>query len=75
MFGEIMAVTVHGRDPAEVQALRLALNRVAEDARWDDDRLRAEFADLLQLGFDMELTAFDGIEIDMVPFSLGSGSG
>jgi DNA modification methylase len=65
-YSEIMAVTVRGRDPAEVRALRLALNRVAEDARWEDDRLRAEFADLLQLGFDMELTAFDGVEIDMV---------
>ena len=62
---QIMAVTVHGRDPVEVRALRLALNRLPEDASWDDSRLRAEFADLLELGFDMELTAFDGVEIDM----------
>jgi DNA modification methylase len=64
-YGEIMAVVAPGRDPTEVRALRLALNRIAEDARWDDDRLRAELADLLQLGFDLELTAFDGVEIDM----------
>jgi DNA modification methylase len=62
---EILAVVTHGREPAEVRALRLALNRIPEDAGWDDDRLRAELADLLQLGFNMELTGFDSVEIDM----------
>ncbi len=44
--------------------MRLALNRVAEEAVWKDGALRAELRELVDLGFDLDLTGFDGIEID-----------
>jgi DNA modification methylase len=65
-YEEIMAVVTHGQGPAEIRALRLALNRIAQEATWDDDRLHAELTDLLELGFDLQLTGFDSVEIDMV---------
>ena len=67
---EIAVVVVRNRDPAEVRAIRLALNRIAADAKWDEDKLRIEFQDLIDLGFDMELTGFDAVEID-VSLSIG----
>lgn len=62
---EIAVVVVHNRDEAEIRALRLALNRISEDAAWDNEKLRTEFAALLDLSFDLQLTGFDAVEIDM----------
>src|SRR6202162_1983219 len=64
-FDEIAAVVVHNRSPEEIRALRLALNRVPQDAAWDQPGLREELRALLEIGFDMELTGFDAVEIDM----------
>lgn len=64
-FDEVATVTVHNRDPAEIRALRLALNRLPQDAKWDDERLKVEFTELLEIGFDLSFTAFDQVEIDM----------
>jgi hypothetical protein len=64
-YDEIAVVIARNREPAEIRALRLALNRLPQDAGWDDDPLRQELQSLLDLGFDMELTGFDPVEIDM----------
>lgn len=64
-YDEIAAVVVRNRDPDEIRALRLALNRVPQDAGWEDAVLRDELRALLDLGFEMELTGFDAVEIDM----------
>ena len=64
-YDEIAAVVVRNRDPNEIRALRLALNRVPQDAGWDETVLRDELRALLDLGFEMELTGFDAVEIDM----------
>ncbi len=45
--------------------LRLALNRVAQDAVWDDAKLRGEFEYLISVGFDLDLSGFETVEIDM----------
>jgi DNA modification methylase len=49
--------------PAQVQAYRLADNRLHEEASWDEDLLRAELAQLNGLGFDLELAGFDNKEL------------
>lgn len=64
-YDEVATVTVRNRDPAEIRALRLALNRLPQDAKWDDERLKIEFSELLEIGFDLSFTAFDQVEIDM----------
>lgn len=43
---------------AQIKAFRISVNRVAEFAEWDDELLRVEFAELEELGFDLELTGF-----------------
>lgn len=45
--------------------LRLALNRGAQDAVWDDAKLRGEFEYLISVGFDLDLSGFETVEIDM----------
>jgi DNA modification methylase len=62
---DVAAIFVRNRTPEEIRALRLAVNRIAEEAEWDQSNLRDEFRELLELGFDVELTGFDAVEIDM----------
>lgn len=62
---EIAVVRLENRSEAETRALRLALNRVAQDAAWDDKKLRSEFEYLINVGFDLDLTGFATVEIDM----------
>jgi DNA modification methylase len=56
---------VANRDPAEIKAIRLALNRLPQDAGWNSTELKLEFEELLTLGFDMVVTGFETVEIDM----------
>lgn len=62
---DVAVIIVRNRTPAEIRALRLALNRIVVEAKWDQGNLGTKFCELLELGFDLELTGFDAIEIDM----------
>jgi hypothetical protein len=62
--GEIAVIVVANRTDPEIKALRLALNRIPQDAGWDNDALRKELESLVSLSFDLELTGFDAVEID-----------
>lgn len=64
-YDEIAVLVVQSRDQENIRALRLALNRLPQEAAWDEEKLRTEFRELVALGFDMELTGFDAVEIDM----------
>ena len=61
---EIATVSIVGRSKSEINALRLALNRLPLEAAWDNEGLRAELQELVTLSFDLELTGFDTWEID-----------
>src|SRR4051812_23946214 len=63
---DVWIVIVAGRSDAEIRALRLALNRLPEDAGWNHDALRREFEALIQVGFDLDFTGFAPVEIDHV---------
>ncbi len=62
---EIAVVQLVSRSEPEIRALRLVLNRVAHDAVWDDAKLRGEFEYLISVGFDLDLSGFEMVEIDM----------
>lgn len=51
----------------EIRAYRLADNKIAENAKWDDSLLRIELNAILDLDveFNLELTGFDTGEIDI----------
>ena len=48
---------------AQVKAYRLADNRTAQEATWDDELLGLELSDLSASGFETGLTGFDPAEI------------
>ena len=49
---------------AEARAFRLADNRIAENAGWDEDLLRVELEQLREAAFDLDLTGFELAEIE-----------
>jgi hypothetical protein len=48
---------------AQIKAFRISVNRMAEFAEWDNDLLALEFAELTDMGFDLDLTGFMAEEI------------
>ena len=61
---EIPCVFVEHLTEAQKKAYILADNRLALNAGWDEELLALEFADLKDLGFDLEITGFDAAEIE-----------
>lgn len=61
---EIPCVFVEHLTDAQKKAYILADNRLAMNAGWDEELLSLEFAELKDLGFDLELTGFDAKEIE-----------
>jgi len=65
----IKKVPVHVADdltPEECKAYRIADNKTAEFAGWNNEFLALEFEDLLDLDFDLDETAFDTKEIGKI---------
>jgi hypothetical protein len=60
---EVPAIAIHGLDEVQKQALRIADNKLALNASWDDELLRTELMDLRDVGFDLGLTGFGEMEI------------
>lgn len=60
----VPVATADDMTEAQVKAFRIAVNKSAEWADWDDDLLRTELAELADMGFDMALTGFDTGELD-----------
>jgi DNA modification methylase len=61
---EVPVIVLDHLSPAQRKALVLADNKLALNAGWDEDLLRAELADLQSLDFNLDLTGFASIEID-----------
>ena len=61
---EIPAVVIKGLSEDQKQALRIADNKLALNAYWDEELLRAEIAELQMADFDLELTGFKMDELD-----------
>ena len=61
---EVPCIVLAGLTDAQRRAYVLADNKLALNAGWDDELLRIELEALKDLDFDLELTGFDGLEID-----------
>jgi hypothetical protein len=62
----VPTVIVGGLTALEKQAIVIADNRLPERAVWDFDLLRGQFAELIEVNFDVELTGFSTGEIDLM---------
>ncbi len=61
---DIPVITCDEWSEAQVKAFRLMVNRSVAWAEWDEELLAQELTDLKDLDFDLNLTGFDGREID-----------
>ncbi len=59
---EVPCVFVEHLTDAQKRAYILADNRLAEDAGWDMDVLNLEIKQLMDMGFNIGLTGFDGLQ-------------
>jgi DNA modification methylase len=50
--------------PQQIKAYRLADNRVAQEAEWDNDLLKLELSELDEEGFRLDLTGFSEDELE-----------
>lgn len=71
-LSSVPTVVADHLSPAEVRALRIADNRLAELSDWNQEALQFEFAELMDLSldgvleFDLDITGFDVPEIDIL---------
>ena len=68
---EVPVIKLSHLSAPEKRAYMIADNRLAEKAGWDKAILAVEFQDLIDLGFDVELTGFDTGEIDLILDEVG----
>ncbi|MEQ8402160.1 MAG: DNA methyltransferase [Silicimonas sp.] len=65
---EVPIITIDDLTPEQVKALRLADNKIAENARWDEDLLKVEIDTLIgaELDFEITDTGFEMAELDVI---------
>ena len=56
-------IVLDGLTEAQQKAYRLADNKLAELALWDEDLLKDELEDLLDLDYDLSLTGFSDVDL------------
>ena len=71
---EVPVILADDMTEAQIKAFRISVNRMAEFAEWDNDLLALEFAELTDMGFDLDLTGFTADEIDaLTPVQVEEG--
>jgi DNA modification methylase len=70
----IPAIQVHHLSPAQLKAFRIADNKLAQNAHWDERLLAENFLELqeLDLDFELSITGFTLPEIDLLIQDLNS---
>ena len=74
-LGEVPCIVLAGLTEAQKRAYVIADNRLALNAGWDNEMLAAEFADLMEAGFDLSLTGFGEGEIESLLRDDGGAQG
>lgn len=71
-MSEVPCIRLDHLTEAQKRAYVIADNRLALNSGWDTEMLKVEFADLKELGFDLELTGFDLDEINELLAPVGT---
>lgn len=65
-IGEAPVMVARGWSDEQIKAYRIADNKIALNAGWDESLLRLELADLSAFGFDLNLLGFSESELAML---------
>ncbi len=60
----VEVIYINDKSPAELSAIRIALQRIPQDSKWDIENVRLVLNDLIEIDFDITLTGFDTHEVD-----------
>ncbi|RWD29879.1 MAG: hypothetical protein EOS34_27445 [Mesorhizobium sp.] len=60
----VLTIDISHLPQADRRAIRLAMNRLGEDGIWDKKALDREFRYLMEIGYELDLTGFDTLEIE-----------
>ena len=63
-LSELPVVVLDHLQPQELRLLSIALNRLAETGTWDEEVLRVEVEELIELGEDVMVSGFDLAQLD-----------
>ena len=74
-LNEVPIIRLSHLTPEQVRAYRIADNKLALDAGWDEELLAAEFHELNGAGYDLGLTGFSTEELDALLAPIGDGDG
>ena len=74
-IAEVPVIQLSHLSAAQIRALRLADNKLAENAGWDEELLAAELARLQEDGFELGLLGFDDGELDRLLADAGGDDG
>lgn len=73
-LAEVPCIRLDHLTEVQKRAYVIADNKLALNAGWDADMLALEFADLAEMGFDLDLTGFSTDEIDaLTPVEIEQG--
>ncbi|RMF03028.1 MAG: DNA modification methylase [Alphaproteobacteria bacterium] len=70
---KVPVITLDHLTDAQRRALVIADNKIAENAGWDEDMLRAELQALEEMDFDLDLVGFSDAELDELLNGLEDG--
>lgn len=63
---KVPVILIDHLGPQQIRALRIADNRLAELSGWDDEILKLELGELIELDFEVEITGFETAQIDVL---------
>lgn len=65
----VPCIVIDHLSPAQKRAYSIADNKIALNAGWDNEMLRASIEQLRELNFDIDLTGFSEAELDVLAFT------
>lgn len=65
-ISEIPCIIVHDATEADLRLLRLAVNKLPQEAEWSIDDLKLEFEELIAMDAPIEVAGFAPIEVDQI---------
>ena len=65
---EVPCIIVDDLSDVEIRRLRLSLNKLQETGEWDDDGLKLEINDIIEIDGDFEFPGFEPAEIEAFRF-------
>ena len=63
---KVPVICIDHLGPQQIRALRIADNRLAELSGWDDEILKLELGELIELDFEVDVIGFETAHIDVI---------